>query len=109
VTTLALTPANTHPPSSNFGATSGIWRSGDSAESRHQKISGNICGGLPTRRYGAGKSFAVLLKIRAPEFAGHSSAPESGAKDTRSPDASRLLDVLKLRNASGLLRVHRRF
>jgi hypothetical protein len=47
-----LIPANTHPPSSDFGATSGIWRSGVSAESRHQKISGNICGGLPTRRYG---------------------------------------------------------
>jgi hypothetical protein len=37
------------------------------------------------------------------------SVPESGAKDTRSPDASRLPDALKLREASGLRRVHRRF
>jgi len=28
-----------------------IWHSGVSAERRHLKISGNICGGLPTRRY----------------------------------------------------------
>jgi hypothetical protein len=28
-----------------------IWRSGVSAERRHLKRSGNICGGLPTRRY----------------------------------------------------------
>jgi hypothetical protein len=42
-------------------------------------------------------------------LAGHSSASESGAKDTRSPDASRLPDTLKLREASGLRRVHRRF
>jgi len=37
-------------------------------------------------------------------------ASESGAtKDTRSPDASRLLGVLELREASGVRRVHRRF
>jgi hypothetical protein len=30
------------------------WRSGVSAERRHLKKSGNVCGGLPTRRYGAG-------------------------------------------------------
>ena len=28
-----------------------IWRRGVSAERRHLKRSGNICGGLPTRRY----------------------------------------------------------
>jgi hypothetical protein len=55
------------------------------------------------------KSSAGSLKIRAPGFAGHSSAPESGAKDTRSPNASRLPDALKLRKASGVRRVHRRF
>jgi hypothetical protein len=49
------------------------------------------------------------LKIRAPGFAGRSKRAESGAKDTRSPDASRLPDALKLRNASGVRRVHRRF
>jgi len=43
---------------------------------------------------------AVSLKIRA---------LGSGAKDTRSPDASRLPDALKLRKASGVRRVHRRF
>ena len=35
--------------------------------------------------------------------------PESGAKDTRSPDASRLSAVLELREAFGVRRVHRRF
>jgi hypothetical protein len=40
-------------------------RSGGSAERRHLKTKGEICGGLPTRRYGAGESFAVPLKIRA--------------------------------------------
>jgi hypothetical protein len=35
------------------------WRSGVSAERRHLKKSGNVCGGLPTRRYGAGTSSAV--------------------------------------------------
>ena len=29
------------------------WRSGVSAERRHLKKSGKVCGGLPTRRYGA--------------------------------------------------------
>jgi hypothetical protein len=38
-----------------------------------------------------------------------SEAPESGAKGTRTPDASRLPNVLQLREASGLRRVHRRF
>ena len=56
-----------------------------------------------------GESSAVPLKIRATGFAGHSSTPESGAKDTRSPNASRLPDALKLRKASGVRRVHRRF
>jgi hypothetical protein len=46
-------------------------RSGVSAERRHLKKSGKVCGGLPTRRYGAGESFAVPLKIRAPGFAGY--------------------------------------
>ena len=55
------------------------------------------------------KTFAVPLRIRTPGFTGQSAAPESGAKDTRSPDASRLPDALKLRKASGLRRVHRRF
>jgi hypothetical protein len=45
------------------------WRSGVSAERRHLKISGNVCGGLPTRRYGAGESLAVPLNIHAPGFA----------------------------------------
>jgi hypothetical protein len=36
-----------------------IWRSGVSAERRHLKISGNICGGLPTRRYEEAESSAV--------------------------------------------------
>ena len=43
-----------------------IWRSGVSAEHRHLKISGNICGGLPTRRYEKVESSAGPLKIRAP-------------------------------------------
>jgi hypothetical protein len=86
-----------------------IWRSGVSAERRHLKRSGNICGGLPTRRYEEVESSAGSLKIRAPGFAGHSFAPESGAKDTRSPNASRLTDTFKLRKASGVRRVHRRF
>jgi hypothetical protein len=49
------------------------------------------------------------LKIRVTGFAGRSSAPESGAKDTRSPDASRLPNALELREAFGVRRVHRRF
>jgi hypothetical protein len=44
------------------------WRSGVSAERRHLKISENVCGGPPTRRYGAGESLAIPLKIRAPGF-----------------------------------------
>jgi len=40
-------------------------RSGVSAERRHLKKSGKVCGGLPTRRYGAGESSTVPLKIRA--------------------------------------------
>jgi hypothetical protein len=40
------------------------WRSGVSAERRHLKQSGKVCGGLPTRRYGEEESFAVPLKIR---------------------------------------------
>ena len=47
-----------------------IWRSGVSAERRHLKISGNICSGLPTRRYEEVESSAVPLKIRALGFAG---------------------------------------
>jgi hypothetical protein len=35
------------------------WRSGVSAERRHLKKSGKVCGGLPTRRYGAGESSAT--------------------------------------------------
>jgi len=50
--------------------TSRIWRSGVSAERRHLKISGKDCGGLPTRRYGEGETFAIPVKIRAPGFAG---------------------------------------
>jgi hypothetical protein len=46
-------------------------RSGVSAERRHLKKNGTVCGGLPTRRYGEGESFAVSLKIRATGFAGH--------------------------------------
>jgi hypothetical protein len=42
------------------------WRSGVSAERRHLKISGQVCGGLPTRRYEAGESFVVPLKIHVP-------------------------------------------
>jgi hypothetical protein len=44
------------------------WRSGVSAERRHLKKNGKVCGGLPTRRYGAGETFAVPLKIHAPGF-----------------------------------------
>jgi len=47
-----------------------ILRSGVSAERRHLKISGNICGGLPTRRYEEEEPSAVPLKIGAPGFAG---------------------------------------
>jgi len=65
-------------------------------------------GGYYWNPHGEGASFAVPWKIRAPGFAGQSAAPESGAKDTRSPDASRLPDTLKLRKASGMRRVHRR-
>jgi hypothetical protein len=43
-------------------------RSGDSAERRHLEMTGEICGGLPTRRYGAGESFTVPLKIRATDM-----------------------------------------
>jgi len=50
------------------------WRSGVSAERRDLKISGNICGGLPTRRYEEVESSAVPLKIGATGFAGCSSA-----------------------------------
>jgi hypothetical protein len=46
-------------------------RNGVSAERRHLKKIGKVCGGLPTRRYGAGESFAVPLKIRVTEFAGY--------------------------------------
>ena len=57
------------------------WRSGVSAERRHLKKSGKVCGGLPTRRY-EGASSAVPLKIRAPGFAGnprHSAFAHFGA------------------------------
>jgi hypothetical protein len=47
-----------------------IWRSGVSAERRHLKISGNIRGGLPTRRYEEVESSAGSLKIGATGFAG---------------------------------------
>jgi hypothetical protein len=40
-------------------------RSGVSAERRHLKKSGKVCGSLPARCYGKGESFAVSLKIRA--------------------------------------------
>ena len=36
-------------------------------------------------------------------------APKSGAKDTRTPNASRVLKATEFREASGLRRVHRRF
>jgi hypothetical protein len=49
-------------------------RSGVSAERRHLKTKGKVCGGLPMRRYEEGESSAVPLKNRAPGFAGHSSA-----------------------------------
>ena len=55
-----------------YDATGGRRRSGVSAERRHLKITVEICGGLPTRRYGAGERSAVPLKIRTPEFAGWS-------------------------------------
>jgi hypothetical protein len=83
-------------------------RSAVSAERRHLKTSGKVCGGLPTRRHEAGESSTVPLKICVTGFAGRSAVPESGAKDTRSPDASRLPDAFKLRKASGMRRVHRR-
>ena len=35
----------------------------------HLKIGRKVCGGLPTRRYEAGESFAVSLKMRATGFA----------------------------------------
>jgi len=38
-------------------------RSGVSAERRHLKKSGKVCGGLPTRRYGAGESFVLFLGL----------------------------------------------
>jgi len=50
-----------------------IWRSGVSAERRHLKTSGNICGGLPRRRYEEGESSAGSLKIGATGFAGRQS------------------------------------
>jgi len=53
------------------------WRSGVSAERRHLKKSGKVCGGLPTRRYKAGESSAVILKIRSTEFAGRLAAKTS--------------------------------
>jgi hypothetical protein len=40
-----------------------IWRSGVSAERRHLKISGNICGGLPTRRYAATRRVSWFLSL----------------------------------------------
>ena len=55
-------------PAVDGGKLGVIWRSGVSAERRHLKISGNICGGLPTRRYEEVESSAVPLKIRAPGF-----------------------------------------
>jgi hypothetical protein len=33
-------------------------------------MSGEVCGGLPTRRYEARESSTIPLKIRTPEFAG---------------------------------------
>ena len=64
---------------------------------------------LPTRpSHGEAELFTALRKF-APGLAGWSTAPESGAKDTRSPDASQLPDAFKPRKASGLRRVHRRF
>jgi len=53
------------------------WRSGVSAERRHLKINGKVCGGLPTRRYGAGTLSAVPLKIHASGFAGQNSCGNS--------------------------------
>jgi hypothetical protein len=50
-----------------------IWRSGVSAERRHLKTSGNICSGLPRRRYEEGESSAGSLKIGATGFAGRQS------------------------------------
>jgi hypothetical protein len=41
------------------------WSSGVSAERRHLKKGGNVCGGLPTRRYGQEESFMSPLKICA--------------------------------------------
>jgi len=48
------TPAKPEPPPAI--------RSGVSAERRHLKKSGKVCGGLPTRRYGKGESSAIPLK-----------------------------------------------
>jgi hypothetical protein len=42
-----------------FPVKENYWHSGVSAKRRRLITSGNICGGLPTRRYGAGESFAI--------------------------------------------------
>jgi hypothetical protein len=44
------------------------WRLGVSAERRHLKKSGNICGGLPTRRYGAGARRGLIMLIPNSKF-----------------------------------------
>ena len=58
---------------------------------------------------GEGESLAVPLKFERLDLPDGHSASESGAEDTRSPDASRPPGVLELREASGVRRVHRRF
>jgi hypothetical protein len=62
------------------------WRSGVSAERRHLKKTGGICGGLPTRRYGEGESFAVLNRQRR-----YSDWKMRSEKFTRAVDLTRLV------------------
>jgi len=59
-----------------------------------------------------GNSGAGALPLDLPGKAvdpSHSMRSKSGAKDTRGPDASRMPCATKLRGASGVRRVHRRF
>ena len=55
------------------------------------------------------ESFSISLKFTRLDLPHGHSASESGAQDTRTPDASRLPGVSERREASGERRVHRRF